>query len=192
MSRRLPFEIIPDVTEFISISQQVYSVMAGKFASEGERKAIGLIELKWSEGDSDEFGIEIPIRSGWSGSEMLKLDVVLAHQRFASIAGMELIAAIASKKEISIEAAGILAQAATSSGSIPDDLVEFAPEIVNFYEQQQAIDSELLRETALMRRSIPAWTQDLTLTLHSEIRRKLAELVELEEMGEPSPKPVDL
>jgi hypothetical protein len=190
MSRRLPFDLIPSTSEFIAISQQDYSQMAGKFATPDEEKAIGLIEKKWCDGEGDaEFGIEIPIKFGWTGTETEKLDVVLARERFAKIAGIELIATIAQQKNISPELAGKMLEGMAGNKFVPDELIEFTAEIMSFEERHMAIDGDLLKQTVLMTRAIPAWTQELTQTLPLSVRHKLADLIEIEEMGEVDPKP---
>lgn len=185
MSRRLPFDITPDTTKFIPISQQTYSIAANKNASAIEQKAMRLIEELWRKGDDldAEFGIDIPIRFGWSGPERIKLDPLNAQRRFNAIGGSELIKTIAEGKKISVTEATELTQQA-SQGSIPDSLVEFTAEIYEFFEQQQSIDAELTTSTVLMRRAIPSWNEELTAALPRKIREQLAIIAQEEDESE--------
>ena len=181
--RRLPFDLVPETTKLIPITQQEYSVLNGKSATANERKAIELIADKWCSGSGDsDFGIEIPIRSGWSGLEEEKFDTTRAIERHNAINGMELIKRIAEGKNISIEEATKLASLA-QSGSIPDELIDFTDEIYSYFESLQSLTFDLLRETVLIKRAIPAWSEDLTAVLPKRIRFELSNIADTEDLA---------
>lgn len=193
MTRKLPFDIIPEQYHLIPVSQQAYSAMVAKSASPLEKKAAKLIEDKWCEGDDEnaEFGVEIPLRYGWTGVELPKISAVKAREKYAAIAGLELIGEVATGLGISVDESQALVSQVSAGGSIPVELTQFAAQILEFFEKQSSIDEDMLRETVLMQRAIPSWTQELTLALHQEIRDSLLELVIKEEQAgiEPDPKP---
>jgi hypothetical protein len=191
--RKLPkqyFEVVQS-SRFVEISPRIYAQMASEKASAAERQAIKLIEDKWceGEGDSDELTLEIISLGGWSGPEMITLDLVAARQRAATISSGSLIESIATAKGITIQEAAALASRVESEG-MTDELIDFLPMIADSNQRQEAIDPTLLRETALIKRTIPTWNNELTLALHQDIRLALGELAQLEDAGgfEPAPK----
>jgi hypothetical protein len=178
------FEVVQS-SRFVEISPRIYAQMASEKASAAERQAIKLIEDKWceGEGDSDELTLEIISLGGWSGPEMMiTLDLVAARQRATTISSGALIESIATTKGITIQEAAALASRVEQEGMI-DELLDFLPMIADSNQRQEAIDPTMLRETALIKRTIPAWNNELTLALHQDIRLALGELAQLEDAG---------
>jgi hypothetical protein len=188
------FDIVESSREVV-ISPRAYAQMAGESATMEEQKAIKLIEDKWCEGDGNSNELTLTIKSlgGWSGPEMRSLEIVSARLREVTELSGRLIEQVAEALGCDIKEAAKFVTMMETQG-LTEETRQFLPLIMDINQKQGEIDPGLLQETALIKRTIPTWNNQLTLALHQEIRIQLNELADLEASGgfeQPPLEPVE-
>lgn len=193
--RRLPFDLIPSQFHRIEVLPEVYAAMHEEDGL--TQKALSLIEDHWQIAaekadqapDDLFFGLTIPLRHGITAAEERALDQTIDLQKKALATSNELAANIAEKLgKTAKEALDLLR---SSSTTIADELMPFAAEIIDSNQQFQEIDYGIKIATVLIRRAIPAWTDELSAVLHPSIMTGLAELdlIEREHSGKVPKRP---